>query len=100
MLIFIRTFTHLQNLYLLESYTYYNIIFKNKNGLHIIYEIYFYQKVMSLQILKNNSLFIVQENTSVYLGGIRLAQSERKEVYKKLLEQGENIKWKTLRKRR
>ena len=40
--IFIRTFTQIYNLYLSESYTYYNVIFKNKNALYIIYEICFY----------------------------------------------------------
>ena len=61
----------------------------------VIYGIYFYQEVKSLQILKV-SLFIVQKNTSIYLDGINLAQSkENKKVYKKLLEQGENIKQKT-----
>ena len=52
MIIFIRTFTQLYNLYLSESYTYYNVIFKNKNALYIIYEFCFHQSVMNLQILK------------------------------------------------
>ena len=52
MIIFIGTFTQLQNLYLSEIYTYYNVIFKNKNVLYIINEIYFFKKVMSLQILE------------------------------------------------
>ena len=65
-------YIYISNLFLLESYKFTNI--------------------------KNNSLFIVQENTRIYLDGIMLAQSERKEnVYKKLLEQGENIKWKNKR---
>ena len=45
MITFIRTFTQQWNLYLSE-----NDIFKNKNVLKIMYEIYFYQKVMILQI--------------------------------------------------
>ena len=58
MTIFIRTFTKLQNLSLSKSYTYYKAIFKNslgyidENVLFIIYQIYFYKKVMSLQILE------------------------------------------------
>ena len=48
MIIFIRTFNQLCNLYLLENYTYYNVIFKNISGytdnnvLYITYEIYFH----------------------------------------------------------
>ena len=78
MIVFIRTFTQLQNLYLLESYTYYNVIFKNKNVLYIINKILFLSESYEFTNIKSN-LFIVQENTSVYLDGIRLAQSERKE---------------------
>ena len=54
-------YIYIWNLFLLESYKFTNI--------------------------KNNSLFIVEENARIYLDGIMLAQSERKEnVYKKLLE--------------
>ena len=42
MIIFVRAFRQLQNLHLSESYTYSNVVFKNKNVLYIIYEIYFY----------------------------------------------------------
>ena len=41
-IIFVRTFTQLWNLYLSESYTYYNVIFKSKNVLYIIHNVYFY----------------------------------------------------------
>ena len=82
-----------------EIYIYFMfMIIMNLSGeiyYRVIYGIYFYQEVKSLQILKV-SLFIVQKNTSIYLDGINLAQSkENKKVYKKLLEQGENIKQKT-----
>ena len=82
-----------------EIYIYFMfMIIMNLSGeiyYRVIYGIYFYQEVKSLQILKVN-LFIVQKNTSIYLDGINLAQSkENKKVYKKLLEQGENIKQKT-----
>ena len=82
-----------------EIYIYFMFMFiMNLSGeiyYRVIYGIYFYQEVKSLQILKVN-LFIVQKNTSIYLDGINLAQSkENKKVNKKLLEQGENIKQKT-----
>ena len=82
-----------------EIYIYFMfMIIMNLSGeiyYRVIYGIYFYQEVKSLQILKV-SLSIVQKNTSIYLDGINLAQSkENKKVYKKLLEQGENIKQKT-----
>ena len=82
-----------------EIYIYFMfMIIMNLSGeiyYRVIYGIYFYQEVKSLQILKV-SLFIVQKNTSIYLDGINLAQSkENKKDYKKLLEQGENIKQKT-----
>ena len=59
MIIFIKTLTQLYNLYLSESYTYYNVILKNKNVLHIIYEIYFLLERYEITNIKNNSLFIV-----------------------------------------
>ena len=82
-----------------EIYIYFMfMIIMNLSGeiyYRVIYGIYFYQEIKSLQILKV-SLSIVQKNTSIYLDGINLAQSkENKKVYKKLLEQGENIKQKT-----
>ena len=49
MIIFIRTFTQLQNLYLLEKVTPIITLYLKVRMLYIIY---FYWKVMSLQILK------------------------------------------------
>ena len=59
MIIFIKTFTQPYNLYLSDSYTYYNVILKNKNVLYIIYEIYFLLESYEIPNIKNNSLFIV-----------------------------------------
>ena len=42
MIIFIRTFTQLRNSFLPESYTFCNVIFKNKNVLYIKHEVYIY----------------------------------------------------------
>ena len=50
--IYQNVYTTIEFIFIRESYTYYNIVFKSKNALYIIYEIYFYWKVMSLQILK------------------------------------------------
>ena len=47
--------------------------------LYITYENSFLLESYEFTNDKNNSLFIVQKNTSTYLDGIRLAQSEKKE---------------------
>ena len=67
-------------------------MFKNKNVLYIIYEIYFYQKVMSLQILKI-TVYLQSRKIRVYIYVEQVShnQKEKKKAYKKLLEQGENI---------
>ena len=71
-------------------------MFKNKNVLYIIYEIYFYQKVMSLQILKTAVYFQSRKiRAYIQMEYVHGNQKEKKKVYKKLLEQGEKIKWKT-----
>ena len=41
-------------------------MFKNKNVLYIIYEVYFYQKVMSLQILKI-TVYLQSRKIRVYI---------------------------------
>ena len=54
---------------------------------YILYTNFFLLESYEFTNIKNNSLFLVYKNTSVYVDGIRLAQSERKKkVYKKLLE--------------
>ena len=50
--IYYNVYTAIEFIFIRKLQLFYKIIFKNKNVLYIIYEIYFYKKVMSLQILK------------------------------------------------
>ena len=47
-----NVYTTIKFIFIRESYIYYNDVFKNKNVLYILHDIYFYENVMSLQILK------------------------------------------------
>ena len=68
---------------------------------YVLYMKFFLLESYECTNIKDNSLFIVQKNMNIDLDGLRLAQSKKKErkektkkkkkVYKKLLEQGENI---------
>ena len=40
--IYQNVYTTIEFIFIRENYTYYNAVFKNKNILYIIYEIYFY----------------------------------------------------------
>ena len=50
--IYYNVYTAIEFIFIRKLQLFQKIIFKNKNVLYIIYEIYFYKKVMSLQILK------------------------------------------------
>ena len=79
--IYQNVYTTIEFIFIRESSTYYNVVFKNKNVIYIYIYIWnsFLLESYEFTNIKNNSLFIVQENTSVYLDEICLAQSERKE---------------------